>query len=341
MRFCNNCKQNVSPKRQVGALYIGLMLFVGFIFYIFLAGFYYFAPSSAAGSGFVVLFPLVIMTIMYFVRSKTCPMCKGTEWGTQSETSQRSPHGEWHSIFDASFGKGVQSEASQRYQRCEFCGMYFEKEVEKLNHYPHCEKKSDYEKKMDDEKRKSMPYANIIRDDVPKKDVKDKQSISQKFKTSPVLQGSIIGLIATVIFWSIIFSVSSNSLVMGNDALEPDLMKGDLIKYLDMPLSSLKENDIVAFDNPSGEFQVKVGKVRKVVNEDPIWIQTSNNVNPSIVTKVTQEEFIGKIITITPQIGPIFSVLRVVGVQIGITAAFFLVPIVVLKLRKKTRSKNN
>lgn len=219
--------------------------------------------------------------------------------------------------------------------------MYFEKEVEKLNHYPHCEKKSDYEKKMDDEKRKSMPYANIIRDDVPKKDVKDKQSISQKFKTSPVLQGSIIGLIATVIFWSIIFSVSSNSLVMGNDALEPDLMKGDLIKYLDMPLSSLKENDIVAFDNPSGEFQVKVGKVRKVVNEDPIWIQTSNNVNPSIVTKVTQEEFIGKIITITPQIGPIFSVLRVVGVQIGITAAFFLVPIVVLKLRKKTRSKNN
>lgn len=32
--------------------------------------------------------------------------------------------------------------------RCEYCGMWFERELEKLNHYMYCEKKQNYEKRV-------------------------------------------------------------------------------------------------------------------------------------------------------------------------------------------------
>ena len=94
------------------------MLFVGFILYIFLAGFYYFAPSSAAGSGFVVLSPLVVIAIMYFVRSKTCPICKDTEWETSLspdvKAGMKENREEWH---------------------CEHCKFICEAEAELIKHY--------------------------------------------------------------------------------------------------------------------------------------------------------------------------------------------------------------
>ena len=219
-----------------------------------------------------------------------------------------------------------------------------EKEVEIEEKIDVIEKKSEEEKTIDDftkefEKITSKPSTNIIHDDEQKKDAKDKQSISQKFKTSPILQGFIIGLIATVIFYSIIWGVNYNSFNMVNDALEPDIMQGDLIRYQEVPLSSIKENDIVVFSNPSDEF-IKVGIVRNAVDVELGWIKISNNVEPSSFTTVTEKEYIGKITSKIPQVGSFFAVFSGV-VGIAVTPALFAVPIIVMKLRKKTHSKIN
>ncbi len=218
------------------------------------------------------------------------------------------------------------------------------KEVEIEEKIDVIEKKSEEEKTIDDftkefEKITSKPSTNIIHDDEQKKDAKDKQSISQKFKTSPILQGFIIGLIATVIFYSIIWGVNYNSFNMVNDALEPDIMQGDLIRYQEVPFSSIKENDIVVFSNPSGEL-IKVGIVRNAVDVELGWIKTSNNVEPSSFTTVTEKEYIGKITSKIPQVGSFFAVFNGV-IGIAVTPALFVVPIIVMKLRKKTHSKIN
>jgi len=213
------------------------------------------------------------------------------------------------------------------------------KEVEIEEKIDVIEKKSEEEKTIDDftkefEKITSKPSTNIIHGDEQKKDAKDKQSISQKFKTSPILQGFIIGLIATVIFYSIIWGVNYNSFNMVNDALEPDIMQGDLIRYQEVPFSSIKENDIVVFSNPSGEL-IKVGIVRNAVDVELGWIKTSNNVEPSSFTTVTEKEYIGKITSKIPQVGSFFAVFNGV-IGIAVTPALFVVPIIVMKLRKKT-----
>ncbi len=218
------------------------------------------------------------------------------------------------------------------------------KEVEIEEKIDVIEKKSEEEKTIDDftkefEKITSKPSTNIIHGDEQKKDAKDKQSISQKFKTSPILQGFIIGLIATVIFYSIIWGVNYNSFNMVNDALEPDIMQGDLIRYQEVPFSSIKENDIVVFSNPSGEL-IKVGIVRNAVDVELGWIKTSNNVEPSSFTTVTEKEYIGKITSKIPQVGSFFAVFNGV-IGIAVTPALFVVPIIVMKLRKKTHSKIN
>ena len=205
---------------------------------------------------------------------------------------------------------------------CGECNVALSTEAELYNHNnskEHFEKishVSNDEKKVEYKKKKQIP-------------------IRERFRHSPTLQGILIGIIGIVIFWGILGAIGSQTFVMSNDALSPDVLQGDLMHYQRIPFNEIKEGDIIAFVPSDKEgFSTKVGIVRKTFSENTFFVQTSSNVNPNDISNVFENAYIGKIITITSQGGMILAVYRP-PISLLITVVLFVSPIIILKIRKK------
>jgi hypothetical protein len=182
--------------------------------------------------------------------------------------------------------------------------------IEKISHMSNNEKKVEYKKK------KQIP-------------------IRERFRQSPTLQGTLIGIIAIVIFWGVFDAIYSQTFMMGNDALSPDVLQGDLMHYQRIPFNEIKEGDIIAFvPSENEEFSTKVGIIRKTFSENEFFVQTSNNANLSDITNVFDNDYIGKITSITSQGGIILTVYRP-PISLLMTIILFVSPIIILKIRKK------
>jgi len=152
-------------------------------------------------------------------------------------------------------------------------------------------------------------------------------------KKSPILKGVIIGIILIVIFWGISGLSFSQTFHMNNDALSPDVMKGDLMHYQRTPFNEIKVGDIIAFiPSDKDEFETKVGIVRIIGTGS--YVQTSNNVNPNTLSSVFEKDYVGKITSVTSQ-GWISTVYSDPYYLLVITAVLFVIPIVIMKIREK------
>ncbi|MCW3974789.1 MAG: hypothetical protein NWE86_00910 [Candidatus Bathyarchaeota archaeon] len=84
MKYCNNCQQNVEPKKGFS--------WVGFIF----------------GLGFFYL-------LYYMMKSSRCPMCNSTNWGKEPKITPVKSG-------DARFCKFCGKQIKKEVEFCTFCG---------------------------------------------------------------------------------------------------------------------------------------------------------------------------------------------------------------------------
>ena len=86
--------------------------------------------------------------------------------------------------------------------------------------------------------------------------------------------------------------------------------------------------DIIVFDRPSDHNRVIVHRVVSITNEDPKTIRTQGDANPGSIPgtdfPITEEEYIGKVAYIIPQLGYVTQILQpptnyiIIAVVIGI-----------------------
>ena len=86
--------------------------------------------------------------------------------------------------------------------------------------------------------------------------------------------------------------------------------------------------DIIVFDRPSDHNRVIVHRVVSITNEDPKTIRTQGDANPASIPgtdfPITEEEYIGKVAYIIPQLGYVTQILQpptnyiIIAVVIGI-----------------------
>ena len=86
--------------------------------------------------------------------------------------------------------------------------------------------------------------------------------------------------------------------------------------------------DIIVFDRPSDHNRVIVHRVVSITNEDPKIIRTQGDANPGSIPgtdfPITEEEYIGKVAYIIPQLGYVTQILQpptnyiIIAVVIGI-----------------------
>ena len=132
-----------------------------------------------------------------------------------------------------------------------------------------------------------------------------------------ILKDIIIVVIGVLIIWMglrVVFGTENPFYVVSSGSMVPELQIFDvLVVQGNDPFESAKIGDIIVFNRPSGQDRVIVHRVTSITNEDPFTIRTKGDANPTSIPgtdfPITEEEYIGKVAYVIPQVGYITRVL--------------------------------
>ena len=125
------------------------------------------------------------------------------------------------------------------------------------------------------------------------------------------------------------FGAQNPFYVVSSGSMYPELAMYDIIVISGhISFDDVKIGDIIVFDRPKDHDRVIVHRVVAVVDDDPKTLRTKgdNNQNSMVGTDypITNEEYIGKVVHVVPQVGFITKILQppinyiIIAVIIGI-----------------------
>ena len=125
------------------------------------------------------------------------------------------------------------------------------------------------------------------------------------------------------------FGAQNPFYVVSSGSMYPELAMYDIIVISEhVSFDDVKIGDIIVFDRPKDHSKVIVHRVVAVVDDDPKTLRTKgdNNQNSMVGTDypITNEEYIGKVVHVVPQVGFITKILQppinyiIIAVIIGI-----------------------
>jgi signal peptidase len=147
-----------------------------------------------------------------------------------------------------------------------------------------------------------------------------------------VIKDIVIVAIAVLVIWiglQAAFGTQNPFYVVASGSMIPVLQVYDIIVIQGHePFEEVQVGDIIVFDRPSDHNRVIVHRVESILNEDPKTVRTQGDANPSFIRgtdyPITEEEYIGKVAYIIPQVGYITQILKppmnyiIIAVVIGI-----------------------
>jgi len=127
-------------------------------------------------------------------------------------------------------------------------------------------------------------------------------------KTSKEL---IVVGIGILIFWialQVVFGTGNPFYVVSSGSMVPALNVYDiLVVQAKVPFETIQLGDIIVFNRPSGDDRVIVHRVVSVIDDDPYTIRTNGAANsgsiPGTDFPITDQEYIGKVEHVVPQLG--------------------------------------
>jgi len=168
--------------------------------------------------------------------------------------------------------------------------------------------------------------------------------LAKKINSKGIIRDIGIVVVAVVIMWigiQVVFgtemlTLEGNQIKVGgpfyvvvSGSMIPVLQVYDIIVIQGHdPFEEVEIGDIIVFDRPSDHNRVIVHRVVSITNEDPKTIRTQGDANPGSIPgtdfPITEEEYIGKVAYIIPQLGYVTQILQpptnyiIIAVVIGI-----------------------
>ena len=147
-----------------------------------------------------------------------------------------------------------------------------------------------------------------------------------------VIKDIAIVAIAVIVIWiglQAAFGTQNPFYVVASGSMIPALQVYDIIVIQGhQPFEEVQVGDIIVFDRPSDHNRVIVHRVESILSEDPLTVRTQGDANPSFIRgtdyPITEEEYIGKVAYVIPQVGYITQVLKppmnyiIIAIVIGI-----------------------
>src|SRR3989337_705374 len=119
----------------------------------------------------------------------------------------------------------------------------------------------------------------------------DRDKKNQRIVSSQTLKGVIIGIIASLIIWGASLAAANQTFVMMNDAMEPTIMNGDIVRYTKTPFQEISVHDIIVYTDAQDSSRVLVHKVVGVMYPT---VEVKNE-ESSVTHNVRESQYIGKI----------------------------------------------
>ena len=147
-----------------------------------------------------------------------------------------------------------------------------------------------------------------------------------------VIKDIIIVAIGVLVIWiglQAAFGTQNPFYVVASGSMIPELEIYDvLIVQGHEPFEDINTGDIIVFNRPSDHDRVIVHRVVSVIDEDPKTLRTKGDANPASIPgtdfPITEEEYIGKVAHVLPQVGYITQLLKppinyvIIAIVIGI-----------------------
>jgi len=145
-----------------------------------------------------------------------------------------------------------------------------------------------------------------------------------------IVKDIIIVVIGVLIIWMglrVVFGTENPFYVVSSGSMVPELQVFDVLVVQgteqwfcslfddcqSTQFESVRVGDIIVFNRPIDHDRVIVHRVVAITNEDPFTIRTKGDANPASIPgtdfPITEEEFIGKVATVIPQVGYITRIL--------------------------------
>ena len=132
-----------------------------------------------------------------------------------------------------------------------------------------------------------------------------------------IFKDIIIVVIGVLIIWMglrVVFGTENPFYVVSSGSMVPELQVFDvLVVQGNDPFETVKIGDVIVFNRPSGQDRVIVHRVAAIIDEDPLTIRTKGDANPTSIPgtdfPITEEEYIGKVAYVIPQVGYVTRVL--------------------------------
>ncbi len=154
--------------------------------------------------------------------------------------------------------------------------------------------------------------------------------MAKKINSKSIIKDIGIVVVAVVIMWigiQVVFgtemlTLEGNQIKVGgpfyvvvSGSMIPVLQVYDIIVIQGHdPFEEVEIGDIIVFDRPSDHNRVIVHRVVSITNEEPKTIRTQGDANPGSIPgtdfPITEEEYIGKVAYIIPQLGYVTQILQ-------------------------------
>lgn len=154
----------------------------------------------------------------------------------------------------------------------------------------------------------------------------------------------VVGFLIILVGIQIIFGTQNPFYVVASGSMIPVLQVYDvLVVQGHEPFEDIEVGDIIVFDRPSDHNRVIVHRVVSITEEDPRTIRTKGDANsasiPGTDYPITEEEYIGKVEHVIPQVG-YFTQLIKPPVNYIIIAVVIGIMIIKWKIKKQRQSKS-
>jgi len=154
----------------------------------------------------------------------------------------------------------------------------------------------------------------------------------KKAVSKGVIKDILIVVIAVLVIWIgllVAFGTQNPFYVVASGSMIPVLEVYDVIIIQGhIPFEEINIGDIIVFDRPSDHNRVIVHRVVSIIDDNPKTIRTQGDANPGSIPgtdfPITEEEYIGKVEYIFPQIGYVTQLLKppinyvIIAIVIGI-----------------------
>ncbi|MFN3654637.1 MAG: signal peptidase I [Candidatus Nitrosotenuis sp.] len=150
--------------------------------------------------------------------------------------------------------------------------------------------------------------------------------------TRNIIKDVIIVAVGVAAIWiglQVVFGTQNPFYVVSSGSMIPVLEVYDvLVVDGKVPFEDIQIGDIIVFNRPSGHDRVIVHRVVAILDEEPKVIRTKGDANPVSIPgtdyPITDDEYIGRVVYVIPQIGYVTRILTppinyiIIAVIIGI-----------------------